>query len=338
MLTFGWNLQEALGQSITTLLFAPRMQPDIAAALARQQALQQASPRLETLALRRDGSECPIELSLTSVQVGDQVECSFFIRDISQRRKAELQISESLAKQLELADLKSRFVSMASHEFRTPLAAILSSSDLVRHYGERMEAQERVECFDAIDRSVRRMKDMLEDILLIGKSDAGVSQFKPVSMPLQPLCESIVAEAQVGFAQRSAATHAIEFQSDDAQCVAELDERWFRHIFGNLLSNALKYSPEGGTVRFALTSRADAVELTVTDCGIGLPPEDIPRLFESFFRASNSGHIPGTGLGLSIVKRAVELHGGRISVESELGRGTTFRVVLPRQHTANPPG
>ena len=337
VVTFGWTLQEALGQSITTLLFAPRMQSDIAAALARQQAQQQATPRLETLALRRDGSECPIELSLTSVQVGDQVECSFFIRDISQRRKAELQISESLAKQLELADLKSRFVSMASHEFRTPLAAILSSSDLVRHYGERMEAQERVECFDAIDRSVRRMKDMLEDILLIGKSDAGVSQFKPAAVLLQPLCESIVAEAQVGFAQRRAATHAIEFQSDDAQCEAELDERWFRHIFGNLLSNALKYSPEGGTVRFALTSRADAVELTVTDCGIGLPPEDIPRLFESFFRASNSGHIPGTGLGLSIVKRAVELHGGRISVESELGRGTTFTVILPRQHAANPP-
>jgi PAS domain S-box-containing protein len=335
MVTFGWTLQLALGKEITTLLFAPHIQPDIAAAMARSQGVQQATPRMETMALRRDGSECPIELSLTSVEVGDQLECSFFIRDISQRRKAELQISESLAKQLELADLKSRFVSMASHEFRTPLAVILSSSDLIRHYGARMDEQERLASFDSIDHSVRRMKDLLEDVLLIGKSDAGVSQFKPVTMALRPLCESIVAEVKVAFAQLSVAAHAIELHIDDVQCEADLDERWFRHIFGNLLSNALKYSPEGGSVSFSVTSRADVVELSVTDCGIGLPPEDISRLFESFFRASNSGNIAGTGLGLSIVKRAVELHGGRISVASDLGRGTTFKVVLPRQRAIN---
>ena len=330
-LTFGWTLQQALGQAITTLLFAPRIQPDIATAMACQPDSQQETPRIETMALRRDGSECPIELSLSSVTVGDQVERSFFIRDISQRRKAEQQISEALAKQLELADLKSRFVSMASHEFRTPLATILSSSDLVRHYGARLSEQDRLACFDSIDGSVRRMKALLEDVLLIGKSDAGVSQFNPVSMALQPLCESMVAEAKVGFTQAGGAAHSIELHIDDAPCEVDLDERWFRHIFGNLLSNALKYSPEGGTVRFAVTVYADVVELAVTDSGIGLPPEDIPRLFESFFRASNSGNIPGTGLGLSIVKRAVELHGGHISVASVLGQGTTFTVVLPRQ-------
>ena len=107
------------------------------------------------------------------------------------------------------------------------------------------------------------------------------------------------------------------------------DERLLRHIFGNLLSNAIKYSPDGGAVLFEAMVRTDAVEFLVTDHGIGLPAHDIPRLFETFFRASNCGKISGTGLGLSIVQRGVELHGGRISVQSELGRGTTFTVVLP---------
>jgi signal transduction histidine kinase len=119
----------------------------------------------------------------------------------------------------------------------------------------------------------------------------------------------------------------------DALCLADIDERWFRHIFGNLLSNAIKYSPEGGLVRFEATVRTQEVEFQVVDSGIGLPQQDIPRLFETFFRASNSGKISGTGLGLSIVQRAVELHGGRISVASELGQGTTFTVVLPLRQT-----
>jgi PAS domain S-box-containing protein len=330
-ISFGWTLQEALGQDILAMLFPERLRGDVNAATTHQQTAPQNTPRLETMAVRRNGAEFPIELSVSFLRVRGRFECSFFIRDITQRVKAAREIAASMARQQELADLKSRFVSMASHEFRTPLATILSSSDLIKLYGERMDAQEREGCFTFISDSVHRMRNMLEDVLLIGTTEAGVSQFKPTAHALGPLCESVVEEAQRGFADNATTPHRIAFQIADPLCLADLDERWFRHIFGNLLSNAIKYSPEGGVVRFEARVQADAVVFVVVDQGIGLPEQDIPRVFESFFRAGNSGKISGTGLGLSIVKRAVELHGGRISVASELGRGTTFIVVLPQR-------
>jgi len=329
IISFGWTLEEALGKDILTMLFPARVRGDVGAAIARQQAEEESTPRLETMALRRYGAEFPIELSVTSVRVRGHFECSFFIRDITQRVKAALEITESMARQQELADLKSRFVSIASHEFRTPLASILSSSDLLKLYGARMDEQEREGCFTYISDSVHHMKNMLEDVLLIGTTEAGVSRFNPSAHALGPLCESVVAEVQRGFADDIAITHSIAFRIEDPLRLADLDERWFRHIFGNLLSNAIKYSPDGGVVRFEASVHAEEVEFMVADQGMGLPQQDIPRLFETFFRASNSGKISGTGLGLSIVKRAVELHGGGISVATELGRGTTFRVTLP---------
>jgi signal transduction histidine kinase len=308
----------------------------VGATITAQLARQENTPRLEIMAMRRDGTEFPIELSVTFSTVRSQFECSFFIRDTTQRVKAAQEIAESMAQQQELADLKSRFVAIASHEFRTPLATILSSSDLLKLYGERMDAQERDGCFAFISEAVHRMKNMLEDVLLIGTTDAGVAQFKPCAHTLGPLCESIVEEVRRGFVDKSATVHPIEFRIADPLCLADLDERWFRHIFGNLLSNAVKYSPDGGVVRFDAIVQGHEVEFQVMDRGIGLPEQDIPRLFESFFRASNSGKISGTGLGLSIVKRAVELHGGRISVASKLGEGTTFTVVLPLHQDLGP--
>jgi PAS domain S-box-containing protein len=329
VLSFGWTREEALGNDITTMLFAPRFHGEVGAAITGQLAKRENTPRLEIMAMRRGGTEFPIELSVTFTTVLSQFECSYFIRDITQRVKAAQEIAASMARQQELADLKSRFVSMASHEFRTPLATILSSADLLKLYGERMDAQEREGCFTFISDSVHRMKNMLEDVLLIGTTEAGVAQFKPCAHTLGPLCESIVDEVRRSFVDLSATAHPIAFRIADPLCLADLDERWFRHIFGNLLSNAVKYSPDGGVVRFDAIVQGHEVEFQVTDRGIGLPEQDIPRLFETFFRASNSGKITGTGLGLSIVKRAVELHGGRISVTSELGLGTTFTVVLP---------
>ena len=190
--SFGWTLQEALGQDILAMLFPERCRGDVGATITRQQTPSANTPRLETMAVRRNGAEFPVELSVTSLRVRGQFECSFFIRDITQRVKAAVEIAESMARQQELADLKSRFVAIASHEFRTPLATILSSSDLLKLYGERMDAQERAGCFDFISDSVHRMKNMLEDVLLIGTTDAGVSQFKPSAHALGPLCESIV--------------------------------------------------------------------------------------------------------------------------------------------------
>ena len=253
------------------MLFPERFRGEVGTTITRQQTLSKNTPRLEIMAMRPDGTEFPIELSVTFTTVRSQFECSFFIRDITQRVKAAQEIVESMARQQELADLKSRFVAVASHEFRTPLATILSSSDLLKLYGERMDVQEREGCFTFISEAVHRMKNMLEDVLLIGTTDAGASQFKPSAHTLGPLCRSIVEEAQRGFCDNAAITLRIAFHIADPLCLADLDERWFRHIFGNLLSNVIKYSPDGGVVRFEATVHTEEVEFLLVDRGIGPP-------------------------------------------------------------------
>jgi signal transduction histidine kinase len=285
--------------------------------------------RIEMTAMHREGHEFPVELAITRVALEDQHKHEFcaFIRDITRRKQAEDEIRNSLERQRELNQLKSRFVSMASHEFRTPLATILSSAELLKYYAERMGAEERLEMLATIETAVRRMTDMLDDVLLIGKSDAGMLEFQPQPLALHAFCRRIVEELRVG--GLDTARHNITLRLEGEEPGAMFDEKLLRHIFGNLLSNAVKYSPEGGEVRFEVEGLGEQVRFMVSDQGIGITAQDRERLFETFFRGSNVGTISGTGLGLAIVKRSVDLHGGRIEVHSEGGRGTQFVVMLP---------
>lgn len=327
--TFGWSKQEAIGSDLAKLIFPPHLYHQVTGILTRQKLTQRDSTRRESVAIRQDGTEFPIELSSTLINVAGEREFSFFIRDITQRRQAENDIAESIAKQSELTDLKSRFVAMASHEFRTPLATILSSSELLSNYSDRLNEGERKKLFGKVDGAVQHMSSMLEDVLLIGKSDAGLPQFHPMALDLRALCEAIVTDVNLSAASDTETPHSIELRMAENAFNAQFDERWLRHLFTNLLSNAIRYSPDGGLICFDVFVRADEVEFHVVDQGIGLPEKDLSRLFEPFFRASNTGKISGTGLGLSIAKRATELHGGEITVESTLGVGTTIKVVLP---------
>jgi PAS domain S-box-containing protein len=329
--TFGWTKTEAMGSELARLIFPSHLYHQVASVMTRQHSTQRDAARRESVAIRKDGSEFPIELSSTLINVGGEREFSFFIRDITQRKKAETEIAESLAKQSELADLKSRFVAMASHEFRTPLATILSSSELLNNYSDRLNEKERKTHFRKVDSAVHHMSSMLEDVLLIGKSDAGLPQFHRAPLDLRALCEVIVAEVSSGAGSGEDNKHSIELRMKENLVDAPFDERWLRHLFTNLLSNAIRYSPDGGAIYFDVFVRSTEVEFQVADNGIGLPEKDLSRLFEPFFRASNTGKISGTGLGLSIAKQATELHAGQISVESTLGVGTTIKVVLPLQ-------
>ncbi|MBK6294852.1 MAG: HAMP domain-containing histidine kinase [Rhodoferax sp.] len=234
----------------------------------------------------------------------------------------------ALEKQTELNQLKSRFVSMTSHEFRTPLAAILSSTELLKYYEQRLAPQERAELVDGIGQSVQRMTTMLDDILLIGRAEADRLDFAPAPLPLRAFCQSVVEELARSRRGGGKPDQRIEFSLGTPDAEPVLDEALARRILGNLLSNALKYSPEDKPVRLTVHAHAAGVRFTVEDQGIGIPDTDLPRLFETFHRASNVGNISGTGLGLAIVKKAVDLHGGSIAVHSELGRGTTFTVIL----------
>lgn len=278
----------------------------------------------------KDGSEVWVQVSAVLVDWEGRPATLSFLSDISHRKKAEAEILESLERQKELNLLKSRFVSMTSHEFRTPLAAILSSAELLRHYSARLPESERLELLTTIERAVGRMTAMLDDVLLLGKAEAEKLEFSPQAVDLPALCKAVISEARSLCKDERAPTLELCWQDGEPDSLhLQLDEKLLRKVLGNLLANAIKYSPNGGTVTLTVARESDHLVLCVQDQGMGMPKADLARLFESFYRASNVGNISGTGLGLAIVKQAVNVHQGEIAVESELGQGTTFTVRLP---------
>ena len=254
------------------------------------------------------------------------------------RAKAESEIRKALEKEKELNELKSRFVSMVSHEFRTPLATILFSAGLLENYGQKWSEDKKVTHLRRIQTAVNQMTLLLEDILIIGKSEAGKQEFNPITIDAKKFCLEIIEELQL-----IANEHEIIFESSADSTEVKMDEKLLRQIFCNLLSNAIKYSDKGSCIRFKLAFGEDEVTssdlklrppgkvaiFSIQDEGIGIPLEDRQRMFETFYRAKNVGTISGTGLGLAIVKRSVELHQGQIEVCSELGVGTVVTVTLP---------
>ena len=245
--------------------------------------------------------------------------------DITQRKRAEVELLSALQREKELSDMKSKFVSIASHELRTPLATILSSAELLEHYSDGLSADDKLKMLHGIQGAVKRMNAMIEDVLIIGKAEAGALQFDPRPVDLGDLCRKVVEELRPGVAKQ----HVIQYDKQFDRGNLNLDEKLLRHILTNLLSNAVKYSPPGTTVTLQLLERDNHALLEVADQGIGIPAEDQAHLFESFHRASNVGNRQGTGLGLVIVKKAVELHGGTIAIDSKVDAGTRISIQLP---------
>lgn len=232
---------------------------------------------------------------------------------------------QHLEKEQEMTELKYRFVTIASHELRTPLAGMMLASGILRRYWETTSDEEKWEALQDIMAGLDRMSNLLDNILVVGKSDSGKLPFEPQEIDLIHFCRDLVREHEKSLGQTH--TTIAEYNTDSLAFLG--DPKLLRLIFGNLLSNAYKYSPEATTVHFFLHCTPQNVTITVQDAGIGIPAEDIPHLFDSFHRGKNVGEIQGTGLGLAIVERAVKMHGGAIAVESTVNVGTTFRVVLP---------
>ena len=249
--------------------------------------------------------------------------------DITGRRRAVEDMQRALARERELGELKSRFVAMTSHEFRTPLAAILSSVELLRDYHDRLPAAERDELLGIVQASVRRMGHMLDDVLALGKAEAHAPEFAPAPLALPPLFESVLADAKRAAVDAGLAAVPVQLRLHGAEAPRMLDERLLRQIVGNLVANAIKYSPAGTPVQVDVECDEAATRIRVVDRGIGIPDEHLPLLFEPFNRARNVGAIGGTGLGMAIVKRAVDRHDGRIAVVSRVGEGTRVEVTLP---------
>ncbi len=250
------------------------------------------------------------------------------LEEITERKKAEEEVHKALQQEKELNQLKSRFVSTISHEFRTPLTTILAASEALEYYSHKWTPEKKQSYFNRIKVTIQHMTDLLNDVLIIGQSEAQKLPLKPVPLNLEAFCQNLVEEIQFSVGDKYTLKFTAQSQPDP-QKLPGMDERLLRHIVSNLLSNAIKYSPMGGEVDFQLTYQNDQVILSIQDNGIGIPKDDQKHLFESFHRANNVGTIPGTGLGLAIAKRAVERHRGTITVQSEEGKGTIFIVSLP---------
>ena len=245
--------------------------------------------------------------------------------DLESKVKLRTQkLEESLEREKELGQLKTSFVSMASHEFRTPLTSIKTTSDIVLRYGDKLSREDINERLRKIKREVEDMTVMLEDILIIGKSDAQKLNYNPELLNLVSLITDIITEYQLNESE----SKSIDYIISSPVIMVHADKKWIKHIVINLFTNATKYSAKDKPIEITIKQERSSVSFCFMDYGIGVSKNDIKLLFEPFHRGKNTQNISGTGLGLSVVKKAVELHKGKIEVESKLGKGSSFKVIL----------
>lgn len=317
---------------------------------------------LNLFGTRRDGAEFPVEVSLGPYSSEGRHYVIAFVSDITNRIAAEdnlkklnaeleekvtertsslnqivLQLEEqmreieakdqelriALDKEKQLNELKSRFVSLASHEFRTPLSAILSSTFLISKYAQSGDLQQQEKHLKKISTSVNLLTDILNDFLSVGRIEEGRVEVRYVVFNICDYLKNIVEEMNSLLKHKQEVRYMHEGEQE-----IELDPSLLRHIMTNLISNAIKFSPEESSIHIDTKYESGSLVLKIKDHGMGIPPEDQPQLFGRFFRAANVTYIQGTGLGLHIIGKYVELMGGNITVESELNKGTTFIIVF----------
>ncbi|MFB2936312.1 CBS domain-containing protein [Aerosakkonemataceae cyanobacterium BLCC-F154] len=243
-----------------------------------------------------------------------------------QLRQQTEEMYHALEKEQELNKLKSQFISMVFHEFRNPLSAIIMSAQTIQIHDDRLSEARKSKFLEQIQDSAQQMLRLIEDLLVIGRTEPGKVQANPVPINLAYFCQQLLAELQISDERG----HDFSFTCQGKQdSFFNFDEQWLRYILSNLLSNALKYSPPGTTVKLRLSIDTDQAIFQIIDRGIGILPQDQLNLFEPFYRGQNAHKISGSGLGLAIVKNYVNLLKGQISFTSEIGVGTTFTLILP---------
>lgn len=305
---------------------------------------------------RKDGTTFPFRLAVSEVIMRDKKIFTGFIHDLSKEKEVEeklkryterlemtvsertkdliklvaeleeakSEVSVSLEKEKELGQMKSRFVSMASHEFRTPLSSIQLSANLIDKYVVKSDVNSVVKHTTKIKNSVQLLTSILNDFLSLERLEADRVSAKIEMINVVQLGEEIAEEMQLICKKNQ----HIVYQHTGSTGNFELDPNLIKSGVINLISNAIKYSGEDTFIEFNTEITEDTCILTVKDNGIGIPKEDHKNLFEPFFRANNTGNIPGTGLGLNIVKRYVKLMGGKVSFSSELHKGTTIKLIF----------
>lgn len=301
---------------------------------ALRRVVQSDQPTRIECQLRQSGDAAlHVDIAMGAVdlqQGGRGAVCS--VRDISAQKARAVALYDALQHERALVKLKNQFISTASHQFRTPLAVIKNTKDFLTRYDDRLDADRRAAKWQQIDQAVQDLTSLMDDVLTISRVDMGKMTLNPASVNPRQIVEVLVRHIEDSYTRPD----TIHLQVDGVPDELVLDERLLRHIVSNLLSNAAKYSPEQSPIEVYLTyAEADeTLGIDVRDHGIGIPAQDIERIFEPFSRASNVKDFEGTGLGLAIVQRAVSLYGGRMWAESTVGAGTTFYVRLPLAHAA----
>ncbi len=280
--------------------------------------------------VRKNGTTFTVSLNVTTLRDAQNSISGFLgvAVDISEIKKYQNSLQVALEKEKQLGDLKSRFVTMASHEFRTPLSTILSSVSLIDKYTSVEDLEKREKHVKRIKSAVGNMKDILEDFLSLGKMEEGKIQLNPERLTpaeLRDELEAVIQEMQRLTKPSQQITHTFTVTED-----CNIDRKMLRHIMTNLISNAIKFSPEGSSVDVSCENRKNELIFTIQDTGIGISEADQKHLFERFFRAENASNIQGTGLGLHIISRYLDLVNGHIELASKLNKGSTFIVHIPQ--------
>ena len=279
-------------------------------------------------------------LSIYHTDLTEEVKAQQILRlKVNESKQHQEDLKQALEKEKELNKLKNNFISMTSHEFRTPLSTILSSSELLENYQHKWEEEKKLKHFTRIKRAVQHMNNLLNDVLFFGKAEARKIDCDPSLLDLVGYSKEVIEDVQINQIINAINLSdintdintdiKINFINNETRLIGKIDEKMLRHILNNLLSNAIKYSKPGTTVNFTLSSQQGRAVFEIEDEGIGIPSEDLPFLFDSFHRCNNVENIQGTGLGLSIVKKCVDMLQGEINVTTEVGVGTKFTIIIP---------
>lgn len=319
---------DIVGNSLTDLWPA-----NLHGAAILEQTLRNKSVSGEMPSFRQDQTPFVLQYSLSTIlDTDDSPLCIMGVfLDITQQKLAEraqreaetLQIA--LEQQNELQELKSRFLSMVVHDFRNPLAVIQLKLEGLRKYSDDLTKQQRSARIDKSLDEINQLNELMEDVLTISRFDLDTSLFNPSENDIVEFCRDVIDT----FKEAANDEHSLVIEGLTTSLPILFDPSLMRRIILNLLANAVKYSPSNSTVHFNLSIVNDTLVIKISDEGIGIPDSEIDHIFDTFHRASNALKSEGTGLGLAIVKYAVELHGGSVSVESSLDRGTTFTVTIP---------
>ena len=359
---FGYDSDEVIGSNISKLMPNPyRDEHD--KYLTRYQ--HTGNPHIigigrEVSGLKKDGSIFPFRLGVSEVKFNDTVKYCGFIHDLTKEKEAEARIVEyaaeleklvedrtaalrnivkaledakaevslSLEKEKELSQLKSRFVSMASHEFRTPLSSVQLSASLIEKYALSFDNTNIIRHVNKIKNSVGNLTGILNDFLSLEKLEAGKTEATFSRFDLVKLAEEIIEEMQMIAKQNQ----SIIYQHTGISSMVNLDQNLLKNCVFNLVANAIKYSGENTFIEFNTEVTDTHCIITVKDNGIGIPENDQKHMFEPFFRAHNTGNIPGTGLGLNIVARYTQLMNGTVHFESTQNKGTLFTIAFSNQN------